>query len=87
MSDYTPTTEQVHEGYRKTLRKVDSVYSLVLPEDADAAFDRWLEQVGKAERLAERERIIKIIESEAEIHEDKLIDPHELIERIKGEEA
>jgi hypothetical protein len=37
--------------------------------------------------IKERERIIKLIENEAGIYEDKLIDPHELIERIKGEQS
>jgi hypothetical protein len=81
VSDYTPTIEQVREVYRKTLRKVDGVYSLVLPEDADAAFDRWLE----TERLAERERIIKLLEAENEYLYD---DEREyVIALIKGEKA
>jgi hypothetical protein len=89
MSDYTPTTEQVREAYRKTLRKVDGVYSLVLPEDADAAFDRWLEQVGKTERLAERERIIKLLTEHqwwCDWSDCSCPDTSEAVRIIKGEQ-
>jgi hypothetical protein len=86
MADYTPTIEEVREAYRKTLRKVEGVYSLVLPEDADAAFDRWLE----AERLAERERIIALLEEEYALavkYDFEIVHGlHAAIALIKGEQ-
>ena len=54
MSDYTPTTQQVRDGYR-----YDPEYDYYNPLEAGAnvelrglAFDRWLEQV-KAEARAD----------------------------------
>ena len=80
MSDYTPTTEDMRGYYRETWFHAPHTNDI---EEKDEEFDRWLEQFRKTDRLKERERIIALLESESEIYEDKLIDPHELIERIK----
>jgi hypothetical protein len=50
MSDYTPTTEAVSQHWRCNYPDYDNT---------SEQFDRWLE----TERLAERERIIKLLEA------------------------
>jgi hypothetical protein len=63
MSDYTPTTNEVREAYRNMLvQEATNIYSMLTPEDADAEFDRWFQSIMHQAHIAERERIIKLLE-------------------------
>jgi hypothetical protein len=46
MSEHTPTTDDIRDSYRGTLVQIKTnIYSLMLPEEADAEFDRWLAEM------------------------------------------
>lgn len=48
MSDYTPTTEEVRDVYQSRLIKVsDNRFELIDEAQADAEFDRWLDETKK----------------------------------------
>ena len=54
MSEYTPTTEEVRDGWVRIINEDGSPSMLrISPED----FDRWLAEVKAQEAKAERERI------------------------------
>lgn len=81
MSGYTPTTREIRDDY-------------ALLADASRPrhmqFDRWLESTLQETQIAERERIIQLLEEEADIcyglgfrPGKRLLDV--IIDRIKGE--
>ncbi len=48
MSNYTPTTEEVRDVYQRRLIKVsDNRFELIDEAQADAEFDRWLDETKK----------------------------------------
>lgn len=52
MTDYTPTTEEVREIYRGCLVQTETnIYSFVDEAQADAEFDRFIEDIKTQERL------------------------------------
>jgi hypothetical protein len=61
MSDYTPTTEEVFHCYQycSIMEDPESAH------EAEPQFDRWLESNMQKMQIAERERIIKLLEAES----------------------
>jgi hypothetical protein len=83
VSDYTPTTETVRDAFCESY--ADHLFGFKREE-----FDRWLESIMQKAHIAERERIIKLIQSETSLHAFAFRDSGvplstHLIARIKGE--
>jgi len=80
MSDYTPTTEEIFHCYQfcSIMETPESAH------EAEPQFDRWLESIMQKAHIAERERIIKLLEEEISewLSHDGTCDC-----RIRGEEG
>lgn len=86
--EYEPSTSRVRNAYIHGIGGMTWYEGKA--EELGAGFDHWLESVLHKAQIAERERIIKILESEAiDVHEDfwiHLVDVIATIELIKGEQ-
>ena len=90
MTDYTPTTEVVEANYEYSnwLQRAGD------REQYEAEFNRWLADIRKQERKAERERTIKLLEDTPATRttwiDDGIsvyaLDKDDFIALIKGEE-
>jgi hypothetical protein len=72
VSEYTPTTDEIRGIYRGSLIQTGSnIYALIGEAQADAEFNRWFESNMQKMQIAERERIIKLLEEAIEDDEDQ----------------